>query len=174
MTFSKKFLALGLLGSLIASGGAYAATQSVTASVSFDSAVTLSGLTNINFGTVQAGIVGATYTVVASTGVVNPSNGGVVISTTGQTAGQLTIAGSSSQSIAISTGGYTANGGVTLSGATCSYNGATAVPCDTGLTSQAAPGVGKLLKLGVAAVSDGTASAGSTATPSFTVTVVYG
>ena len=32
MTFSKKFLALGLLGSLIASGGAYAATQSVAAS----------------------------------------------------------------------------------------------------------------------------------------------
>ncbi len=175
MKICKKYLALGLLGSVLVSGGAYAATQSVTASVAFDSALTLSGLVNINFGTVQAGIVGASYTINATTGSVTPSNGGVIISTAGETAGQLTVAGSTTQLVAVSTGSYVNNGGVTLSGATCSYNGGTATACDgAGLTGQVAAGAGKTLKLGVTATSDGTATAGTTATPSFTVTVVYG
>jgi hypothetical protein len=175
MKLCKKYLVLGLLGSVLVSGGAYAASTSVTANMAFDSALSLSGLTNINFGTVQAGIVNATYTIAAATGVVTPGNGGVVISNVGQSAGQLTIAGSTTQTIAISTGGYIASNGVTLSAAMCAYNGGTATACDgTGLTGQTAAGAGKTLKLGVTATDAGTAAANSTATPSFTVTVVYG
>ena len=171
MKICKKYLALGLLGSALVSGGAYAATQSVTANMTFDSALSLTKNADINFGSVKGSQTG-TYTI-DTAGVVTPTAGGVVIGGT-PAFGQITITGSSSQTVAISTGTYTVDHGVTLSAATCSYNGAAAVACDTPLTGLSAPGVGKTLKLGVTAVSDGTATAGTTATPTFVVTVVYG
>ena len=171
MKFNKKYLALGVLGSALASTSAYAVTQSVTANLTFDSALTLTKTSDINFGTVQASTPG-TYTI-ATTGVVTPSAGGVVIGGT-PTAGAITIAGSTTQTVAISTGTYVANSGVTLSNATCSYNGGASTACDAGLTGQTAAGTGKTLKLGVQATSDGTAASGVTASPTFIVTVVYG
>jgi hypothetical protein len=84
--------------------------------------------------------------------------------------GNITIAGSTAQAVTITVGGYTANGGVTPSNATCSYDGGAAGPC---AISGAAPGAGKTLLLGVRANVNGTQASGSAATPSFTVTVAY-
>ncbi len=171
MKISKKYLALGLLGSFMLSGGAYAATQSVTANMTFDTALTLTKNADIQFGLLKASTAG-TY-VISTAGVVTPSGGGVVIGGT-PAFGQITITGSTTQTVTISTGSYTAAGGVTLSAATCNYNGAAIANCDTGGTGLAAPGAGKVLKLGVTAAADGTQAAGATPAPTFVVTVIYG
>ncbi len=166
-----KYLALALTASFFMCGGAQAATQSVTANMAFDSVLSLTKNADINFGTVKASTVG-TYTI-NTAGTVTPAGGGVIVG--GTTAfGQITITGSASQTVSISTGTYTANNGVTPSAATCSYDGAAASACDTPLTGLAAPGVGKVLRLGVTASSDGTQAAGATAAPTFVVTVIYG
>jgi hypothetical protein len=171
MKLHKRYLALGLLGAIVASSGAYAATQNVTANISFDSALSLTKTSDIAFGSVKGSTAG-TYTI-STAGAVTPTAGGVVIGGT-PAAGAITITGSTSQTVAINTGSYVSDLGVTPSAATCSYNGNPAVACDTPMTGQSAPGAGKFLKLGVTAVSDGTAAAGQAATPSFTVTVIYG
>jgi hypothetical protein len=171
MKLSKKYLAMGLLSSVLVSGGAYAATQSVTANMTFDTALSLTKVSDINFGLVKASTSG-TYTI-STAGVVTPSSGGVVIGGT-PNAGNITIAGSTTQTVAINTGTYVADHGVTPSAATCAYNGGASTACDTPLTAQTAPGAGKTLLLGVTAASDGTAGAGVTAAPTFIVTVVYG
>jgi len=171
MKLSKKILALGLLGSVFVAGGAYAATQSVTANMTFDTALSLVKNADISFGIVKASQAG-TYAINTS-GVVSPTAGGVVIGGT-PAFGQITISGSTTQTVAISTGAYVADSGVTPSAATCKYGTGSETACDTPLTAQAAPGAGKVLKLGVTAASDGTAGAGTTAAPTFTVTVIYG
>ena len=171
MKVSNKYLAWCLLSSVFIAGGAFAATQSVTANMTFDTALSLVKNADISFGTVKASQAG-TYTIDTS-GVVTPTNGGVVIGGT-PAFGQITITGSTTQTVAISTGTYVSDNGVTPSAATCSYNGAAAAACDTALTGRTAPGAGKILKLGVTAISDGTTAAGTTAVPTFTVTVVYG
>jgi hypothetical protein len=91
-----------------------------------------------------------------------------------QAYGQITISGSSTQMIAISTGSYVASGGVTPSAASCNYNGTLIANCDAGGAGLATPGSGKVLKLGVRIDTDGTQIAGSTAAPTFTVTLIYG
>lgn len=145
-----------------------------TASVAFDSALTFGSLVDISFGKVQA-LTAGTYTI-DTAGVVTPSGGGVLFPST-PVAGSMTIYGSATQTITISTGAYVAGGiggGVTLSNATCSYNGGAETACDAGLSTQAAPtSVGKTLLLGVRATVNASQTAGSAATPSFTVTVVY-
>ena len=171
MKINVKYLVLGLVGSMFMCGGALAAIQSVTANMAFDAALSLTKNADINIGTVKASQVG-TYAI-NTVGVVTPSGGGVLIGGT-PAFGQITIVGSSSSPVTISTGSYVADHGVTPSAATCSYDGAAAVACDTPLTSLAAPGAGKVLKLGVTAATDGTAAAGSTAAPTFMVTVIYG
>jgi hypothetical protein len=164
----KLALAVAITG-LMTAGSAYAATQSVTADIAFDTPLTLTPVANIQFGTVKAAQVG-TY-VISTAGAVTPSAGGVWLYGT-PSAGQLTVAGSTTQTITISTGSYVAQGGITPSAATCKYGAASAAACDGGL-SVAAPGSGTTLLLGVQAVSDVTPAAGATATPSFTVTAVY-
>ncbi|MFA6280522.1 MAG: DUF4402 domain-containing protein [Bdellovibrionales bacterium] len=172
MKINKKYLALAFVASLLASGGAYAATQSVTANMSFDSLLTLTKNNDISFGTVGA-LTAGTY-VISTAGVVTPSGGGVVVGGT-PVSGQITITGSASQTVSISTGTYTTNNGVTPSAATCSYNAGASTACDTPLTGLAAPtGVGKILRLGVTAAVDGTQAANTAAAPTFVVTVVYG
>ncbi len=167
-----KYLGFTALAGLVVSGIAYAATQSVTANATFDSALTLTKNADINFGVLKAATTGR-Y-VISTAGAVTPSNGGVLISGT-PNAGSITITGSATQTVAISTGTYTANAGVTPSAATCNYNGSPIANCDTGGTGLAAPtGTGKTLLLGVQIDADGTQVAGTTATPTFVVTVVYG
>lgn len=143
-----------------------------TSSLSFDNALAIDSVVDINFGKVRAATAG-TYTI-NTAGVVTPGGGGVWLYGT-TSAGSMVIHGSSTQTIVISTGSYIAGGiggGVTLSNATCSYNGGAAVACS--LSGQAAPtSAGKTLLLGVTATVDTAQTAGSSATPSFTVTVVY-
>ncbi|HVY13480.1 MAG TPA: DUF4402 domain-containing protein, partial [Alphaproteobacteria bacterium] len=119
---------------------ALAATQTVTASVKFDTPLTITKNADINFGIVKA-LQAGTYTI-SPAGAISASGGGVVLGGTPQAA-SLTIAGSTSQLIDISVNNYVANLGVTPSAATCSYNNGTAAACS--LNSQAAPGAGKTL-----------------------------
>jgi hypothetical protein len=170
MVFDRLFVSAALAGMMIG-GVAGAATQSVAVNVSFDVPLTLSNDNEISFGTLKAG-TGGSY-VIDTNGAVTPSNGGVVIGGT-QASGKITISGSATQSVAISTGSYAANGGVIPSAATCNYGGLPIADCDAGGTGPAPGGAGKVLKLGVTVHADGTQTPGSTATPSFVVTVVYG
>lgn len=172
MNVYSKYLSLAAAASLLVSGVAYAATQSMTANATFDSALVLTKNADINFGVLKAATSG-TY-VIGTNGTVTPSNGGVLISGT-PAYGQITITGSATQTIAISTGSYVANAGVTPSVATCNYNNVAIADCDAGGTGLTAPGAGgKVLKLGLTITADGTQTAGSTAAPTFVVTVIYG
>lgn len=167
----KVLLAAGMIAALgaFAPVDAGAVTQSVTANISFDSPLAITKNADINFGTVRAGVAD-TYTITTAGSVSAAGSGAYLYGTT--SAASLTITGSTSQTISISVGGYTANGGVTPQNATCAYNGGSAGSCS--LSSVAAPGAGKTLLLGVQAVVDGTQTGGSSAAPTFTVTVVYG
>lgn len=160
------------LAGLLVCGAAFAGTQSVTASASFDVPLTVTKDADISFGILKAGTSG-TY-VIAPNGIVMPSNGGAVVGGT-PAYGKITISGSATQTISISTGSYTASSGVAASAATCDYDGALISSCDTGASGLAAPGAtGKVLKLGLTIDADGTQAAGSTAAPSFVVAVIYG
>lgn len=159
-----------LLGTFVAFHNVRAATQSVTANIAFDTAITLTKNADINFGVVRA-LTADTYTI--TTGAVVTAGGGATNILGGTpAAGNINIVGSSTQTIAISVGSYTANNGVTPSNATCAYNGGGAGACS--LTAQAAPAAGKTLLLGVQVAASGAQAAGTSAAPTFVVTVVYG
>ena len=162
-------LCAGMMTAGAAQAGQQSASQSVTADISFDTPLSLTPVASIQFGTVKA-LQAGTY-VIDTTGAVTASGGGLWLYGT-PAAGNLTVAGSATQTITISTGSYVANGGVTPSAATCKYGAAVAAACDAGL-SVAAPGASTTLLLGVQVVSDNTPTAGTTSTPSFTVTAVY-
>jgi len=142
--------------------------QTENASIGFDVGLTLNKLSDINFGTVTA--------LNASTYRISPAGAVSIVSGTGTqlygatAAGNITIVGSTTDGINISVGGYTANNGVTPSNAQCSYNGGGAAACTmTGV----APGSGKTLLVGVDVAANGTQAAGTTAAPSFTISVAY-
>jgi hypothetical protein len=145
-----------------------------SASIGFDTPLSIDTIVGINFGVVKAATAG-TYTI-STLGVVTPTLGGVVLGGH-PVAGSMLIHGATNDTITISTGSYVAGGvgnGVTLSAATCSYNGGAETACDAGITLQTAPtSIGKSLKLGVKAVVNASQTAGTIATPSFTVTVSY-
>jgi len=153
---------------LLFSADAMAATQSVTANLAFDSPLVLTKNSDINFGTVIAGTA-STYTITTAGTVTATGSGQTLYGT--KAAASITIAGSATDTVNISVGGYTAQGGVTPANATCAYNGGTAGSCT--ITGAAAAGTGKSLLIGVDATVDGTQAAGAKATPSFTVTVTY-
>jgi len=171
MKLLKLNLTLVALGLFLLDGSAFAATQSVTANMAFDAAVTLNKTADIDFGTVQS-LASGTYTI-DTNGVVSASNGGMIIGGL-PSAASITVSGSATQTVAISTSSYSADNGVSVSEATCSYNNGAAVSCDAGLVGQTAPGAGKTLKVGVKADVDGTQAAGTSAAPTFVLTVVYG
>jgi len=153
---------------LLFSADAMAATQSVTANINFDTPLTITKNNDINFGTVTT--TPDTYTI-STAGSVTAAGSGQFLRGT-PTAGNITIAGSTTQTIAISVGSYVASSHVTLSNPTCSYNGAAVAACTgSGLT---APGTGKTLLLGIDATVGAGATAGTPETPSYTVTIIYG
>jgi len=160
------FLALGFLATQQAVN---AATQSVTANIAFDTAIALTKNADIDFGVVEAGVAD-TYTITTGA-VVTAAGAGQILGGT-PVAGDITIVGSATQTIAVSVGTLVADSGVTPANVTCAYDGGGSAACS--LTGQAAPGVGKTLLLGADVVVDGTQAAGSTAAPTFIVTVVYG
>ena len=166
-----KFLAFAFcafLFQLLLASPTFAATQTMTANIGFDTSLTITKGNDINLGSVKATQAG-TY-VIAPNGGVTASNGGVYLGG-GTQAGSLTIAGSSTQTVDISANNYVANAGVTPSAATCAYNTGAAVPCS--LASQTAPGVGKPLLIGVTVAVDGTQNVGTSAAPSFDIVVNY-
>lgn len=149
------------------SADAFAATQSVTANITFDTALTLTKEADIDFGTVAAGVA-TTYTI-STAGAITAGNATWLYGT--PAAGDITITGSATQGLTISTGTYTADANVTPSAATCAYDGGAASACDGGIAG-AAPGAGgKTLLLGVSATT--TAAVTGSAAPTFIVTVVY-
>lgn len=168
MRSGKIILALALFGILIA-GAAHATTQSMTANIKFDAPLSQTKTSDIQFGAVKAGQAGS-Y-ILSTSNAVTPSGGGVWLYGS-PTAGSITVAGSPTNSVTVSTGNYVANGGVTPSAATCKYGTGAAAACDAGL-SVAAPGAATPLLVGVTVVADGTQTAGFTANPSFTVSIVY-
>lgn len=143
-----------------------------TASMAFDSPITIDNVVDIDFGVVDA-LNTARYTM-DTAGNITIALGGVLLGGNPHP-GSMVIHGSSTQTINISTGSYVAGGiggGVVLSAATCSYNGGTPAACN--LTGQVPPtAAGKTLLLGVRATIDINQTAGTTAAPSFTVTVTY-
>ncbi|MDX9690321.1 MAG: DUF4402 domain-containing protein [Proteobacteria bacterium] len=145
-----------------------AATNSVVAHMVFSDALQIVNVTPINFGTLLAGSAG-TYVLSSSGAVTGTDQDAVLGGTTG--AGSMTISGSSTQTISISTQNYQPDGGVTPSLATCSYDGGSEVPC--ALAGQAPPSSGKLLLVGVTVNVDGTQAIGAVAEPSFDVVVSY-
>ena len=167
----RRWIAAGGAAVLLLSGAAFADSQLMIARASFDVPLTLVKDSDISFGILKAATSG-TY-VIDTNGSVSASGGGAVVGGSG-VQGQVTISGSTTQTVTISTGSYAANNGVTPSSASCNYDGAPIANCDAGGAALAAPGSsGKVLKLGLTIVADGTQAAGSTAAPSFTVTVAY-
>jgi hypothetical protein len=148
-------------------------TSSGSGAIGFDLPLSIDTISDINFGHVQANTTG-TYTINTSGNVTATGTGQWINGPT--SAGNLLIHGSATQTISISAGSYVAGGtggGVTLSNATCAYNGNAAVPCS--LTTQAAPtATGKTLLLGVTVnISNQSQADNTTARPSFTITVTY-
>lgn len=148
---------------------AEAVTQSVTANIRFESPLTLTKVSDINFGTVSAGNA-STYRI-STAGAVSTVTGTGSALFGATAAGNITLAGSKTQQVNISVSGFTASNGVTLSNARCAYNNGAEGSCS--IANAAAPGNGRELLVGVDAAADGTQAAGAAATPSLTVTVVY-
>lgn len=167
----KRFLALALTAGvtgMMTGYNAYAAVQSVTANIAFDTAISLTKNDDIDFGVVVAGTAD-TYTI-DTAGAVTAAGAGVWLGGT-PTVGDITIVGSATQAVDITVGNYAANGGVTPANAQCSYDGGAEASCN--MAGAAAPGAGKTLLIGVDAIVDGTQAAGATAAPTFDITVVY-
>lgn len=162
------FLIAAVIVNVSFTGQALAVTQSMTANIAFDTPLSLTKTSDINFGTVKIGTAD-TYTITTA-GTVTASGAGEQLYGT-PTAGSITVSGSATQSINISAGDYVPNGGVALQNATCSYNGG--APGSCAISNAETPGSGKTLLVGVQAIVDGTQVAGATAAPSFTVTIAY-
>lgn len=156
------------VAALLISADAMAATQSVTANIDFDTPLTLTKVNDINFGTVST--TPDTYTISTAGAVTNAGAGQWLYGT--PKAGNITIAGSATQTVSISVGSYVASAHVTLGTPTCTYNAVAVTACNgAGL---AAPGAGKTLLLGINATVATGVVAGTPETPSYTVTVIYG
>lgn len=168
MKISKCLIATALAG-MIVSAPVYAAQLTMVANIAFDTPLSMTKSSDIDFGTMKASQPG-TY-VINTSGAVTPSGGGVFLHGT-PVEGRIVVAGSSTQTVTISTGSYVPNSNVTPSGATCKYGTSAAAPCDSGL-SVPPPGTATTLLVGVQVVADGTQSPGSTAAPTFTITTVY-
>src|SRR5947209_4088357 len=98
-----KRLFVGVAIAALASSQALAATQSVTANIAFDTPLSITKNADIQFGTVKAGVTG-TY-VINTAASVSASGNGVWLYGT-PAAANLTIAGSTTQTISISVGTY--------------------------------------------------------------------
>jgi hypothetical protein len=161
------FFTCFIIGTLY-SGLTQACSLSTSAHIGVDAAVTLIKNSDIQFGTVKAGVA-SVYTI-STEGKVSSSHPGAWLSGT-PAAGSVTIAGSGTEPVNISIGGYSASNGVTLRNATCAYNGRPPGAC--AISGATAPGTGKKLLIGVSAIVNGAQAAHTNATPGFSVTVVY-
>jgi len=148
--------------------GAFAATQSMSATLSFAEKVSLSNLIDADMGVLLAQTSGV-YTL-SPQGGLTASEGGVALGGD-VNAGSVTISGSNEQAITVQATNYTASNGVVPSDATCSYDGGAASAC--AMNGLAPPGAGKTLLVGVTITVDGTQAPQTTAAPSFDLVVNY-
>jgi hypothetical protein len=153
--------------------GQLASLISAASSLAFDVPLSIDTISDINLGHVAANTAG-TYTINTSGTVTTTGSGQWINGTT--SAGQLLIHGSATQTISIYAGSYIAGGaggGVQISNATCAYNGG--APASCALAGQAAPtSAGKILLIGATVnITNQSQAGGSTATPTFTITVTY-
>jgi len=150
--------------------------QVVTANIAFAETLSLTLVSDIDFGIVQANRVGD-YTITTAGVVSTPAfpgpNNGIIVDDTTANAGEITITGAGNIDVDIAS--YSAAiGGVVASAATCKYGVAAEVDCeDASLDNAAAPGAGTALLLGVTVHADGTQNDLDTAAPTFTVEVVF-
>ena len=147
---------------------AWSANQSVTANIRFDNPMTITKNQDIDFGSVQAGVAD-TYTI-SPTGVTSHSGAGAFLFGTPQAA-NITISGSTTQTLNITAGGFVASAHVTPSNATCKYGAAAAGSCT--IPAAAAPGAGTTLLVGVDAAATAATTAGTAEAPTFTLTINY-
>lgn len=161
-------------GLALYSTGATAATQSVTANIAFESAITLTKNFDINFGFVTA-LSASTYAISTAAVVTTTAGSGVQLGGT-SVAGNILIQGSATQTISITANSYTANNGVTPSLARCKYGVAAEAACDSmaGGGVAAPTGAGTTLLVGVSVAASGAQAAGTTAAPTFDIVVNYG
>ena len=155
---------------------ASAATQAITAAVNFITPLSIAVTTSPNFGNVaQITSTSASYTL-STAGVVTASGPGAAIYSGGTpaAAGNLTITGATTQSITVSTGGYTTSNNILASAATCKYNGGAIVTnCDAGFTASTPSTSTSTLLIGLTITPTGTPNFALTTTPGLTVTVNY-
>ena len=146
---------------------AWSASSVVNAHIAFDTPLSVSTVSDINFGTVQAGLgTSATYTI-SPTGATSNTAGAFLFGS--PLPGQVTIAGSTSQAVQINTV-LTPSAHVTLANATCKYGAAAAGSC--AISNAAAPGAATTMYVGVdATVAPGTPPGSET--PTITITVTY-
>jgi hypothetical protein len=169
MNIKKVFAGLSIAAlALVMTPEAWSATQSVTANIRFDTPLTLNKTADIDFGSVQAGVAD-TYTI-SPTGATSHSGSGAYLFGSPHAA-SITVSGSSTQTLNISAGSYTASTHVTPSNATCKYGAAAAGSCT--IPAAAAPGAGTTLLVGVDAAATAATTAGTTEAPTFTLTIVY-
>lgn len=161
--------ALGVV-TILGTGAALAATHTFTADVKFSAPLMLTEKKAPNFGILKANTP-AVYNL-STTGVVTTSGFGSIISSVGAQSGQLTISGSTTQTIDISALNYQEHKGVSPSDAVCAYNGGAPV-ANCAISGGVAPGAGKTLLVGLTIETDGAQADASTASPSFDVNVVY-
>jgi hypothetical protein len=160
------------VGLLFASYGAMAATQSVTANITFDTALSLVKNFDINFGYVTA-LQANTYKIDTAGAVTVTGGAGTGVWLGGTpVVGNIAITGSTTQTINITASNYVANNGVTPLLATCKYGAGAEAACST-LTAQAAPGASTTLLIGVSVSASGTQAAASAAAPTFDIVVTY-
>ena len=169
---TKLLVSVAVVALVAFSSASQAVSTSIAANITFESAITLTKNADINFGKVTANQAN-TYKITTG-GVVTTTGGagtGVYLGGT-TSAANVKITGDATQTINISASNYQPAVGVTPSLATCSYNGGTEVACTT-LSNQIVSGTGKTLLIGASVTADGTQNAGSTATPTFEITVTY-
>lgn len=145
--------------------------QSVTANIRFDTPLTLTKVADLNLRSVTAGVASTVYRLSTAAALSVVSGPGTPVFGT-PVAGNISIVGSTTQTIQISAGNAAAQGGASVSNFTCNYDGGGEVACST-LTAAAAPGAGKTLLLGADVTTGGSEAAGATAAPTYDITVVY-
>lgn len=151
-------------------GEAMAVSRSMQAEMAFVTPLKLAVTSLPEFGTVAAHQAG-TY-ILSTAGAVTAREGSVATKGN-QSAGIVTITGTSEQIITIRTGNYITSNGVTPSDATCKYGTAPIVACnDTSLATAAAPGTETTLLLGLQIVTTAQHE-GVVATPGFDITIMY-
>lgn len=168
-TFKTGMMAVG--GTALAASSSYALTSTFTISVAFLQPFTITEATAMDFGTLVSDTA-STYTL--STGdAITATGAGQSVGGTPKS-GDYTIAdtGTSTGNIDISVVNLTAANGVTPVNPVCNYAaGGDVAGC--ALVNAGNPGAGATLTIGIQLQVDGTQTTGTTASPTFDITVAY-